>query len=78
MERKNPLSTGDGKVNKTELLASRSFSNQKAFKDRGRAWQIRVGEEKGSHKQRHPNMVKRQSSSSEWLGMRERRIEGLS
>lgn len=29
--RKNSLSMGDGKVNKTQLLPSRSFSNEKSF-----------------------------------------------
>lgn len=45
-DRKNPLSMGNGKVNKTQLLASRSFSDEKVFKDRARASQIMAGEER--------------------------------
>lgn len=36
-ERKNPRSTEEGKVKKTQFLASRSFSNEKIFRERGRA-----------------------------------------
>ena len=35
----------DEQLNKTQLLPSSSFSNEKGFKGRGGGWQIKVGRE---------------------------------
>lgn len=40
---KNPLSMGDEKVQKTQLLTSGSFSSEKGFKGKGGAGQVKAG-----------------------------------
>lgn len=53
---RNSPTMGDRKVGKTQLLPARSFSNEKNFKRKSGAWQVKVGKKEDHIKQKHPNM----------------------